>query len=159
MSEPETACATPRESSEATTAPPAVPVPPEPSPTAGGNIANLSLLELLIILSCYAFFFYKFIPSFRDHPTWPAALVLVAESETILVLLARRAAHSFSAAPSAWLLALATTIVPPLLIYPAKQPCDPWWVGATLYTVGFCVASSARSSWAEALVSSPPIAA
>lgn len=102
---------------------------------AGGNIGNLSFLELLLILSCYAFFFYKFVPGFRAAPNWAGALVLAAEAETILLLLIRRPAQSFSAAPTAWFLAMASTVVPPLLIYPAL-PLNPAWVGATFVAVG-----------------------
>ncbi len=161
MSEPEPTRAAPGESSEATTVPAPDTLSPEPPPSADGgisqlrsvdldsspdierriktgdNIGNLSFIELLIILTCYAFFFYKFVPAFRAAPTWGGALVLAAEAETILLLLIRRPAHSFSAEPMAWFLAMASTVVEPLLIYPAP-PLDPPWVGATLVAVGLC---------------------
>lgn len=160
MSEQEPAPAAPRESSEATT----VPAPDtllQGSPDGvdtdtsqlryddldgahvmerriktGDNLGNLSFIELLIILTCYAFFFFKFIPHFRAHPNWDDALVLAAEAETILLLLIRRPAQSFSAAPTAWFLAMVTTVVPPLLLYPAPPSLEPAWIGAALLTAG-----------------------
>ena len=137
MSEPESACAVPGESSEANSVPSAVHAPAAPSPSANDKIGNLSFLELLIVLSCYAFFFYKNLPLFLDKPTWSAALVLVAEGMTVLVLLTRRAAHSFSTAPAAWLLALGTTAAP-ALIFTLQQPSEPAWVGISLVVFGLC---------------------
>lgn len=137
MTKLESAPAVPREASAVDTTPSAVPGQPELAPTAGARISRLDLVEWLLVLSFYAYFFWNFIPAFLEKPTWPLALVIAAEGATVLVLLVRRRARSFSTSLGDWLLALGTTVLPALII-PAKQSFDPAWVGITLMTAGLC---------------------
>jgi len=128
--------APPREASEAEQASPAVSGPPVPAPAARGHNFCLDLLERLLVLGGYAFFFWNFIPVFCKEPKWSTGLVIASETMTVLVLMSRRPAHSFSTSLSAWLVALGTTIMPFLLVL--DQPFPPVWVGMTLVTVGLC---------------------
>jgi protein-S-isoprenylcysteine O-methyltransferase Ste14 len=124
--------ALPPETPEAEQASPVVPGPP----ASRRNSGKLDLLEWLLVLGGYAFFFWNFLPHFCKEPDWPTGLVIASESMTVLVLLIRRPAQSFSTSLSAWLVALGTTVMPFLLL--RDRSFAPIWVGMTLVAMGLC---------------------
>jgi protein-S-isoprenylcysteine O-methyltransferase Ste14 len=118
------------------------PKPPEPAPSSRFEIRLLDLLERLLVLSFYAYFFWNNIPMFlKETPGslsfWMGGLLLLSEGLVVLVLLFRRPAHSFSISVADWLLALGTTILPSLFLL-TNQPLEPAWVGASLLIAGLC---------------------
>jgi protein-S-isoprenylcysteine O-methyltransferase Ste14 len=133
MNKPEVA----RDGPRITSATKSTPVPvPDPS-ASSTRVSRLDLLERVIVLACYAYFFWNWITDFVAYPTWPRGLVIVSECVTLLVLLIRKPAHTFSGSVVDWLLALGATTTPALLA-PGKRPIDPEWVGLTLLATGLC---------------------
>jgi protein-S-isoprenylcysteine O-methyltransferase Ste14 len=137
MSMPDVERAVPEEPSSEVDQP--SPVQPESSPSAAGNITLLDLLERVIVLGFYAFFFWIWFSAYYQEPTWSRALFIVAEGLVVLLLLVHRPAHSISTSLGEWIVALVTTVLPLLLAtQPHGTPIAPEWVGVTLMTAGFC---------------------
>jgi protein-S-isoprenylcysteine O-methyltransferase Ste14 len=134
MSDPEVEPNVPQESTALTQAPAADITPPPPSLPAVRTFSRLDLLELLIVLVFYAFFYWKFVPplvaswnalhDISDIRIWSNLLVIASETVTVLFLLVRRRAQTFSTSLGDWLLALGTTVTP-ALIFPGYQPFSP----------------------------------
>jgi protein-S-isoprenylcysteine O-methyltransferase Ste14 len=106
---------------------------PAPVPAARLNFPDL--LEKLVVLAIYAWFFWRFVSAYLENATLHCALALISESFTVFFLLIRRPANAISTAARDWVLALCTTVVP-LLLRPASGPVGPVWVGEVLIILG-----------------------
>jgi protein-S-isoprenylcysteine O-methyltransferase Ste14 len=112
--------------------------PPSPSPTPSKpRFSRLDLLERVVVLGFYAWFFWRFVNAFVAYPTWQCGLALFSESVTVFFLLTRRPANTISGRAGDWLLALGATIVP-LWVSPVVNPLAPANLGVALQLSGVC---------------------
>jgi protein-S-isoprenylcysteine O-methyltransferase Ste14 len=103
-------------------APPAR-TPPGPSSTAPAKFNRLDVLERVVVLAFYGWFFWDFGNAYLDKPSLARALPLISESVTVFFLITRRPAQTISPSVFAWLLALLPTVIP-LLVKPVERPED-----------------------------------
>jgi protein-S-isoprenylcysteine O-methyltransferase Ste14 len=100
-------------------------------------IGRLDLVERLLVMGFYGWFFARFGTAFLENATWQGGLALISETVTVFFLLTRRPAATISARSADWLLALGATTLP-LLVYPGQTALAPIWIGVTLQLAGVC---------------------
>jgi protein-S-isoprenylcysteine O-methyltransferase Ste14 len=101
-------------------APPAR-TPPGPSATVPAKYSRLDVLERVVVLAFYGWFFWDFGSAYMKEPGLASALPLISESVTVFFLIIRRPAQTISPSVIAWLLALLPTVIP-LLVHPVRRP-------------------------------------
>jgi protein-S-isoprenylcysteine O-methyltransferase Ste14 len=117
--------------------------PTNASPAGSTRLHALDVLERLLVMSFYVWFFWRFGSVYLQTASWLVALVLVSESVSVCFLLTRRPATTISASKRDWVLALGTTLIP-FLVVPVQAPLEPAWLGAVLLVAGMCWQLSAK---------------